>query len=196
MMVVSVEGIPCTAVTEIYYRLQQKLAGVPGLGLETPCSRVTSAAADGSCAYARMFSFFEALQACSPHCRIMLMDRSFYSGDSHSPQVMEAAGAINTALVAAAAAPPVTLHVMFVVQPDAHDVLSDYLSSNGWPGVSLALIYAYQAAAIKTAKRPTGHPWPCVSFTVPLLPFCADNPALLDEVVDDLAAIVLHRAAG
>mgnify|MGYP006275943387 CR=1 FL=1 len=187
---VSIEGVPCHASTDIVYRLQRKLAGVPGIALETPCARMASPAVDSSCAYARIFSFFEALQACSPHCRVMLMDRSFYSCDSHSLQVMETARALNEALL-----PPVTLHLMFVLQPDANDAFSDFLASNTWPGVSLKDVYEYQAARLKTAKCPTGHPWNCVSFTIPLPPFCGDNPAILDDIANDLVAIVLHRLA-
>ena len=189
MLLVSLEGVPSQASNEVFYRLQRKLAAVPGLGFETPRPESDGGEGDAHARdYARIMYFFEAAQACSPHCRVALVDKPFYSFTCHSMQVMETARALNEALL-----PPVDMHIMFVLQPDPNDAFSDFLSSNAWPGATLKDVHVAQVACLRTAKLPRGHPWPCMSYIVPLPPFCADNPPLLDDTVNDLVGIVMTR---
>lgn len=186
-MLVSLEGVPSQATSEILYRFQKKLSLVPGLGFEMPEAGDQK---EMSCPYARVLHFYEAVQACSPHCKVALLSKSFYCYRSRSAQAMEAARALNAALL-----PPVDLHLMMVLAPDPNDAFGDFLASYSWPGVTLAQIHNCEAACLETAKRPDGHPWPAVSYVVPLPPFCGDNPPILDEIAGHLVSMVIMRAA-
>lgn len=183
MLLVSIEGIPSKASAEVFRALMYKLMAIPNIAFE-----VANADPSPADPYTRILHFFDAVQSTNPHCRVLLVPRSFYPYAPEPPQVLETARALNAALL-----PPVTQHLMFVLQPDPHDAYSDALTSNSQRHASLSKLHAGSLLCLNTVKSLQGHPWPAYAAVVPLPPFTADNPVIVDSISSKLAAIVLKR---